>query len=63
MVNTLAALEPAKTNYLYFMLNSNNEHDFSVSYEEHLGNINQYKIYNSKKKKGFVPIGDKALSL
>jgi len=59
----LAALEPAKTNYLYFMLNSNNEHDFSVTYEEHLENIKRYKIYNSKKNKGFVPVGAKALSL
>ncbi|HIP62364.1 MAG TPA: endolytic transglycosylase MltG [Sulfurovum sp.] len=59
----LAALEPAETNYLYFMLNSNNEHDFSVTYKEHLENIKRYKIYNSKKNKGFVPIGAKALSL
>ncbi|MCH9741043.1 MAG: endolytic transglycosylase MltG [Epsilonproteobacteria bacterium] len=34
-----AALNPAKTNYLYFMKNKNDVHDFTHSYDEHLKNI------------------------
>ena len=34
-----AALNPKKTNYLYFMRNKSGVHDFTDSYEEHLKNI------------------------
>ncbi len=34
-----AAIFPAKTNYLYFMKNSNNTHDFTRNYSTHLANI------------------------
>ena len=34
-----AAIFPAKTNYLYFMKNKNNTHDFSCNYSTHLDNI------------------------
>lgn len=34
-----AAINPAKTDYLYFMRNKNGTHDFSATYGEHLKNI------------------------
>ena len=34
-----AAIFPAKTNYLYFMKNRNNTHDFTRNYSTHLANI------------------------
>jgi len=36
-----AALEPATTNYLYFMKNKSGVHDFTNSYKEHLKNISR----------------------
>ena len=39
----LAAINPTKTNYLYFMLNRDGRHDFSATYAEHLQNIRIYK--------------------
>jgi UPF0755 protein len=36
-----AAMKPAKTNYLYFMKNSQGVHDFTDSYRKHLRHINQ----------------------
>ncbi len=38
-----AALNPKKTDYLYFMKNKNGVHDFSHSYQEHLKNVNNAK--------------------
>jgi len=38
-----AALNPAKTNYLYFVSMGNGRHVFSSSYEEHLKNIAMYR--------------------
>ncbi len=38
-----AALNPIKSDYLYFMKNKKGVHDFSKSYEEHLGNIAKAK--------------------
>jgi len=35
----IAAMKPAKTNYLYFMKNSEGVHDFTDSYKQHMGNI------------------------
>lgn len=35
----MAAVFPAKTNYLYFMKSKNGMHDFSCNYSTHLGNI------------------------
>jgi len=34
-----ASLEPAKTNYLYFMKKDKTSHSFSVNYKEHIKNI------------------------
>ncbi len=38
-----SAINPEVTNYLYFMKNKNGTHDFTESYENHLGNINKAK--------------------
>ena len=38
-----AALNPAKTNYLYFMKNKSGVHDFTNSYQKHLKNIKRAK--------------------
>ena len=38
-----AALNPAKTNYLYFMKNKSGVHDFTSSYQAHLRNIRKAK--------------------
>ena len=38
-----AALNPKKTNYLYFMKNKSGVHDFTHSYDEHLKNIQRAK--------------------
>jgi UPF0755 protein len=38
-----AALNPASTNYLYFMKNKSGVHDFTNSYKEHLRNIRRAK--------------------
>ncbi|HSR73957.1 MAG TPA: endolytic transglycosylase MltG, partial [Sulfurovum sp.] len=35
----IAAMKPAKTNYLYFMKNAQGVHDFTDSYKQHMGNI------------------------
>jgi len=43
-----AALEPAKTNYLYFMKNKNGYHDFTSSYKKHIKNIKKRR--NEEKK-------------
>jgi len=39
----LAALKPAKTDYLYFMLADNGTHNFAATYTEHLAHIRWYK--------------------
>ena len=38
-----ASIKPAKTNYLYFMKNSQGEHDFSSTYTKHRENIRRAK--------------------
>ncbi|SFV63373.1 FIG004453: protein YceG like [hydrothermal vent metagenome] len=38
-----ASINPAKTNYLYFMKNSKGEHDFSKTYKKHREFIKKYK--------------------
>ncbi|MBD3792574.1 MAG: endolytic transglycosylase MltG [Campylobacterales bacterium] len=39
-----AAIQPAQTDYLYFMKNKNGVHDFTDSYNEHLRNIEKAKV-------------------
>jgi len=51
----LAALKPAKTDYLYFMLADNGTHNFAATYAEHLAHIRWYKAH---KKRSHTPISD-----
>ncbi len=44
----LAALYPAKTNYLYFVANGRGGHIFSDTYEEHLRAVRSYKRTRSR---------------
>ncbi len=43
-----AAIEPAKTNYLYFMKNKNGFHDFTVSYKRHMQNVQKRRLEKKK---------------
>jgi len=46
-INALkAAVNPAKTDYLFFMLNKKGKHDFAVTYKEHLRNIRAFRRKN-----------------
>ena len=44
----LAAIMPAKTDYLYFMKSSKDGHNFSNSYKKHIKNIKKRKEYLNK---------------
>jgi len=44
----LAALQPANTDYLYFMLADNGNHNFASTYEKHLANIRWYKAQKER---------------
>jgi UPF0755 protein len=44
-----SALNPAKTDYIYFMLNKKGLHDFSSSYEQHKKNIQAFRKIASPK--------------
>ncbi len=37
-----AAIDPAKTDYIFFVADGTGKHAFSVTYEEHVDNINKY---------------------
>ena len=43
-----AALEPAKTKYLYFMKNKNGAHDFTESYKSHIKNVKKRRLEQKK---------------
>ncbi len=43
-----AALNPAKTNYLYFMKKDNKSHNFSTTFKEHKKNILKRRLNNLK---------------
>ena len=45
-----AAMMPQKSNYLFFMLTPSGEHNFSVTYKEHLENIKRFRAYQKKRK-------------
>ena len=47
-----AAILPAETNYLFFMLTPTGEHSFASTYEEHLSNIRAFRHYQKQKKLG-----------
>ncbi len=46
-----AALNPAKTEYLYFMLADEGTHNFATTYPEHLAHIRWYKTQKENKNK------------
>ncbi len=46
-----AAMHPAKSDYLFFMLKPNGSHVFSSNYEDHLKNIKAFRLYQKEKKK------------
>ena len=45
-----AAMMPAESDYLFFMLTPNGSHNFAVTYEEHLKNIRAFREYQKKRK-------------
>ncbi len=45
-----AAANPAKTKYLYFVLNKEGKHDFVGSYQKHLENVKSFKKYLRESK-------------
>lgn len=45
-----AAIAPAKSDYLYFMLASNGSHNFADSYQEHLRHIRWFRMKNDHNK-------------
>ena len=46
-----AAMHPAKSDYLFFMLKPNGTHNFASNYEQHLKNIKTFRLYQKEKKK------------
>jgi len=46
-----AAMHPAKSDYLFFMLKPNGSHVFSSNYENHLKNIKAFRLYQKERKK------------
>jgi len=44
----LAALFPAKVNYLYFVADGSGGHLFATKYSRHLKNVNKYRIWRAK---------------
>ena len=46
-----AAMHPAKSDYLFFMLKADGTHTFASSYEKHLGNIKAFRLYQKEKKR------------
>jgi len=49
-----SALNPSKTDYIYFMLNQKGLHDFSSSYEQHKKNIRAFRKKFSPKVKPII---------
>lgn len=46
----IASMKPAKSEYLFFMLNKNGTHNFTATYEKHLENIRAFREYQKKRK-------------
>jgi len=44
-----AAMSPKKSDYLFFMLNPEGEHDFTATYDKHLENIRAFRAYQKKR--------------
>jgi UPF0755 protein len=46
-----AAISPQKSNYLFFMLKPNGEHNFAATYDKHLENIRVFRLYQKEREK------------
>ncbi len=46
-----AAMFPAKSNYLFFMLKPDGTHNFASNYEQHLKNIKIFRLYQKERQK------------
>lgn len=46
-----AAMSPQKSDYLFFMLNPEGEHNFTVTYDEHLENIRAFRAHQKEQVK------------
>ena len=47
----IASIEPASSDYIFFMLNQDGTHNFSITYDKHLENIRAFRAYQDEKKK------------
>ncbi len=47
----IAAINPSKTNYLYFMKRDSNHHNFSTTYAQHLKNVRKKRVEIEKNRK------------
>ena len=45
-----AAMFPAETGYLFFMLNKDGTHSFSATYKEHLSHLRAFRAYQKKRQ-------------
>jgi len=45
-----AAMSPQKSDYLFFMLKPNGEHNFAATYDKHLENIRAFRLYQKERK-------------
>ena len=46
-----ASMQPAESDYLFFMLNPSGTHDFTETYQEHLQNIRSFRVYQAEREK------------
>lgn len=46
-----ASMKPVQKDYLFFMLNKNGTHDFTVTYDKHLENVSAFRAYQKERKK------------
>ncbi|MDM5263305.1 endolytic transglycosylase MltG [Sulfurovum sp. XTW-4] len=46
-----ASMKPKKSDYIFFMLNENGTHNFTVTYDEHLDNIRAFRKYQKEREK------------
>ena len=46
-----ASMQPASSDYIFFMLNEEGKHNFAVTYDKHLENIRAFRAYQEERKK------------
>jgi UPF0755 protein len=46
-----AAVKPAESDYIFFMLNEKGTHNFTATYDKHLENIRAFRKYQKERKK------------